>query len=172
MNGRIFGLDAQLLADVCIQLVAIGLLFFLLSYLLFNPARELLAKRRAKVEGDLDDAAKAKADAEEAKKTYEGKLAAADKEVDLILSDARQKGQMKEAEMVAQAKEESARILARAEKEVELEKEKVKDDVKHEIIAVASQMAAKITAASMDEAKQEELLESTLAEMGDDTWRG
>lgn len=70
MNGRIFGLDAQLLADVCIQLVAIGLLFFLLSYLLFNPARELLAKRRAKVEGDLDDAAKAKADAEEAKKTY------------------------------------------------------------------------------------------------------
>lgn len=74
--------------------------------------------------------------------------------------------------MVAQAKEESARILARAEKEVELEKEKVKDDVKQEIIAVASQMAAKITAASMDEAKQEELLESTLAEMGDDTWRG
>ena len=171
MNGRIFGLDAQLLADVCIQLLAIGLLFFLLSYLLFNPARELLRKRREKIEGDLDDAAKAKADAQEAKQTYEGKLAAADKEVDSILSEARQRGLKKEADMVAEAKEESARIIARAEKEVELEKEKVKDDVKHEIIEVASQMAAKITAASMSEAKQEELLESTLAEMGDDTWR-
>ena len=61
--------------------------------------------------------------------------------------------------------------MNRAEREIELEKEKMKDEVKQEMITVAQAMAAKVVAASMDEAKQAELLEDTLREMGDDTWR-
>ena len=40
--NRIFGLDAQLIADAVILALAVGFLFFLLSALLFNPARELM----------------------------------------------------------------------------------------------------------------------------------
>ena len=39
------------------------------------------------------------------------------------------------------------------------------------MITVAQAMAAKVVATSMDEAKQAKLLEDTLKEMGDDTWR-
>ena len=171
MSGYIFGLDVQLLVDVCIQLIAIFIMFTVLSKLLFNPARDLLKKRREKIEGELADAERDKADAAKLKEEYDGKMAIADKEVDTILSEARKRGQKREDDMVAEAKEEANRIIVRAEKEAELEKEKVKDEVKQEMIAVAQAMAAKITAASMNEAKQEELLETTLAEMGDDTWR-
>ena len=83
---RIFGLDAQMLADVCITLIAVFVLFLLLSYLLFNPARELLEKRRAKIQADLDAAAKDKEDALLFKAEYDAKVLAADKEVDEILS--------------------------------------------------------------------------------------
>jgi len=171
MEGRIFGLDAQLLADTCIQMLAMFFLFLLLSYLLFNPARELLRKRREKIDGELADAAKDKEDAASMRETYEAKLAQADKEVDQILSDARKKGQKREDDIIAEAKEESARILARADKEVELEKEKVKDEVKQEMISIAQAMAGKIVAGSMTEAEQERLLDEALAEMGDNTWR-
>ena len=42
--------------------------------------------------------------------------------------------------------------------------------MKQEMISVASLMSEKIVAASMDEAKQNALIEQTLEEMGDDTW--
>ena len=78
----------------------------------------------------------------------------------------------KEEEIVAQAKEEAARIISRANAEVELEKKKVKDEVKTEMIAVATAMAAKIITKSVDAKKQEALIEETLKEMGDQTWLG
>lgn len=76
----------------------------------------------------------------------------------------------KESDIVNEAKEEAARILDRANHEVELEKSKVKDDVKKEIISVASVMAGKIVESSLDENKQSQLIADTLKEMGDETW--
>ena len=54
--------------------------------------------------------------------------------------------------------------------EAELEKQKMSDEVKREMITVASAMAGKMVAASMDTSKQNQLIEDTLKEMGDKTW--
>ncbi|MBQ9118506.1 MAG: F0F1 ATP synthase subunit B [Lachnospiraceae bacterium] len=168
---RIFGLDAQLFADVTITLVSVFILFLLLSYLLFNPARELLAKRQAKVQADLDAAAQEKEDALQFKAEYMAKVEAADKEVDEILSEGRKKAMKREAEIITEAQEEAVRITQRANREIELEKNKMKDEVKKEMISVASMMAGKFVAESMDEKKQAQLVDEALNEIGDDTWR-
>ncbi len=169
--NRIFGLDAQMIADLLITLVAVFVLFMLLSYLLFNPARDLLAKRQAKIQSDLDSAAKEKEDAIAFKAEYDAKVHAADAEVDEILAEGRKKALKKEAEIVAGAQEEAARITQRANKEIELEKSKMKDEVKKEMISVASMMAGKFVAESMDDKKQAQLVDEALKEIGDDTWR-
>ncbi len=169
--NRIFGLDAQWLADVLITLVAVFVLFLLLSYLLFNPARDLLARRQAKVQSDLDEAAKEKEDAIAFKAEYDAKVQAADAEVDEILAEGRKKAMKKEADIVAGAQEEAVRITQRANKEIELEKSKMKDEVKKEMISVASMMAGKFVAESMDDKKQAQLVDEALNEIGDDTWR-
>ena len=169
--NRIFGLDMQLLADVLITLVAVFVLFLLLSYLLFNPARELLEKRQAKIQSDLDSAAKDKEDALLFKSEYDAKLQTADKEVDEILTEGRKKAMKKEADIIAEAQEEAVRITQRANKEIELEKNKMKDEIKKEMISVASMMAGKFVAESMDETKQAQLVNEALNEIGDDTWR-
>ena len=49
---RLIGFDPQLLADSAITGLAVLFLFFILSYLLFNPAKDMLAKRRERVAGD------------------------------------------------------------------------------------------------------------------------
>ena len=61
---RLIGFDPQLLADSAITGLAVLFLFFILSYLLFNPAKDMLKKRRERVAGDLDSAKEAKAQAE------------------------------------------------------------------------------------------------------------
>ena len=42
--------------------------------------------------------------------------------------------------------------------------------MKQEMIAIASAMAGKIVAASIDTSVQDELIEETLKEMGEQTW--
>lgn len=170
LGDYIFGLDTTLLVDSAITILAMMVLFFFLSYLLFNPARDLLARRQEGIREQMETAAKEKQEAIAFKAEYDEKLKNVDKEADEILSEARKKALGKENEIVSQAKEEAARILDRANREVDLEKNKVKDEVKQEIISVATVMAGKIVATSLDEKKQSQLIADTLEEMGDETW--
>ena len=125
-QSRIFGLDAQLLFDVLIQGLAVFLLFLFLSYILIEPVKKVIADRQAKIKGDLDSAAKDKEEAAKLKAEYDEKIKQADDEAEEILTAARKKAVKNEENIVAEAKEEAARIINRANQEAELEKNKVK----------------------------------------------
>lgn len=171
MSNRIFNLDLQTVVDAGIMALAVGIMFFILSYLLFNPVRDMLKKRQDKIEEDLKNAEDQKTEAIALKAEYDDKLKNVGKEVDEILSEGRKKALKRENEIIDEAKAEADKILERANKEIELEKSKVKDDVKQEIIAVAQCMAGKIITASIDEKTQEKLIDEALNEMGDKTWQ-
>ena len=170
LGDYIFGLDPQLLVDSAITILAMFFVFLLLSYLLFNPARNLMEKRQEGIREQIETAAREKQDAIQFKAEYDEKIKNVQKETDEILSEARKKALKKESVMLEEAREEAAQIVARANREVELEKSKVKDEMKQEIINVATAMAGKIVASSLDESKQSQLLADTLEEMGDETW--
>lgn len=171
MDPRIFGLDPQTLFDTCVTLVAMLVLFTLLSYLLFNPARKLIEKRKELIQGQLDEAAAAKKDALGMKADYDSRLAKVNEESAELLTEARKKAQMRENDIVAQANEEAHRIVVRAEREVALEKDKVRDEMKQEMVQVATLMAGRFVAESMDEETQARLVDETLKDMGDATWQ-
>ncbi len=167
---RIIGFDWQLLHDAVLTGINIFILFFALSYLLFNPARAFLEKRRQKIAGDLAEAADNKKTAQELKAEYESKLKEIRKEADAILAEARKKAMVKEADILDEARAEAARIVERANRQVELERKKALDDMKQEIISIASLMAGKVVAGSMDVTVQDHLIDETLKEMGESTW--
>ena len=87
------------------------------------------------------------------------------------MSAARQKALKNEARILEEAKEEAARIIARANAQIELEKKKAADDMKREMIVIASMMAQKAVAAKIDLTLQDTLVEQTLKEIGEDTWQ-
>lgn len=168
--SRLFDLDFQLLADASLMIIAMFFLFMFASHYLFNPVRKMLQDRQNKIKGELEQAAQDQESAKESRRLYEEKLAAVEKEAEAILADARKRGMGNEARIVAEAKEEAAKIVDRAKVEAELEKKKMADEVKREMVAVASVMAAKIVAANIDANAQHELIEETLKEIGDSTW--
>lgn len=167
---RIFGLDSQLIFDACVLAINIFLLFILLSYILFNPVRNMLTKRQEKITEDRETAIQDKEGAKALKEEYEEKLKGVDKEVEAILASARKKAMSNEEKIISEAKEEAARIIEHAKAEAELEKQKAADDVKKEIIMVSTLMANKVVAASIDAQTQEKLINDTLGEIGDSTW--
>ena len=160
-----------MLHDAVITGFNIFILFFALSYLLFNPARAFLEKRRQKIADELNQAAQDQKDAAEMKAEYEAKLKAVNKEADAILEEARRKAKRREAEIIDEARAEAARIVERAGKEIELERKKALDEMKQEVVSIASLMAGKVVAASIDTKVQDALIEETLKEMGEDTWQ-
>lgn len=167
---RMFGLDWQLLADSVLTLIAVFVLFAVMSCFLFNPARKMLDARKKKIRDELDEAKNSMESARNMKAEYEAKLKDVDREAEGILGDARQKALENGDRIVAQAREEASRIMERAHAEALLEKEKLKDDVKREIVSVASLMAGKIAASSISSEMQAQLIDETLKEMGEDTW--
>ena len=148
-TGRIFGLDAQLLFDILIQGLAVFLLFIFLTYVLINPVRKVLEDRQNKIKDDLSHAATDRAEAEKLRAEYDEKIKNANSEAGEILSSARKRAVKNEENIIAEAK----------------------DEVKQEIIGVATAMAGKFVASSLDESTQASLIDETLKEMGDDTWR-
>lgn len=168
---RLFTLDAQLLFDAVVMALSMLLLFTALSYLLFNPVRDLLEKRKQRIVDDKETAKREKEEAIAYRQEYEKKLQEAEQEVQTILSEARKKAMKNETVILAEAREEAARIIARANTEVELEKKRALDDMKQEMITIAAMMAQKVVSSSIDIQVQESLIDETLKEMGEDTWR-
>lgn len=166
----LFDLSAQLLQDAFLMIIAVFVLFLVASHFLFNPARKMLQGRQDKIKNELDDAQKNMEEANLLKEEYEKKLKDIDKEAEGILSEARKKALDNEAKVIAEAKEEAAGIISRAKAEAELEKRKAVDEVKKEMVSIASVMAGKVVAASIDTTVQESLLDETLKEIGDSTW--
>lgn len=169
-TGFIFRLDAQLLFDAAILAINIFLLFILLSYILYNPVRNMLKKRQEMITATREETAAANEEAKALKSEYDAKLKDAEKDAEAILAEARKKAIKNEEKIINEAKLEAAAIIEQARKEARLEKEKASDDVKKEIIKVATLMASKMVSASISEAEQSKLIDDTLREMGDDTW--
>ena len=136
---RLIGFDPQLLADSAITGFAVLFLFFILSYLLFNPAKDMLKKRRERVAGDLDSA--------------------------------RKRAKDRENEIIEEARAEAMRITDRANNEIELAKKKAMEEVKSNIVDVASIIASKAVNSAMNVEVQDRLVEETLKEIGDGTWQ-
>lgn len=168
---RLFDLDWQLISDSVLTLIAVFFLFLLLSYLLFNPIRKMLKSRQELIGTNIENANKDMEDAAALKAEYEQKLRKVDKEAEEILSEARKKATQNEARMMEEAKQEAQRIIKRAEEEALLEHKRAMDDMKKEMIQIASVMAGKVVTASIDTTVQDSLVEETLKEIGDSTWQ-
>ena len=170
VRDRIFGLDINLIGQTALVLLSVCILFAALSYLLFEPVKNVLAKRTEKIKQDITQAAEIKRDAVNLQAEYDQKMKQVDKEVEEILSAARKKSLAQQKEIIQAAEKEAARIIERANLEIEREKEQIKDDIRKEIIDVATVMASKFVAHTIDEKTKEHLIDQTLLSMGENTW--
>ena len=119
---------------------------------------------------ELDEASKAKEEAIASKDEYEAKLKDIEKEAEAILADARKRALDNEHRIVEDAKAEAGRIMERARTEAELEKQKAADEVKKQMVVLASMIAVKVVKASIDTTVQEAMVNDTLKEIGESTW--
>lgn len=170
-SGFVIMFEEPTIWSVLLHIITVLALFYVLGKLLFNPVRDILEKRKQEIADEfqrIDDDTKAVATL---KTEYEDKLKNINVEADQILAHARKRAIEREDEIVAEAKAEAERLVKRAHLEIEREKEQMQDEVRKEIIEVATVMASKFVAATINEELKSQLVEETLSGMGESTWQ-
>ena len=169
--GRVFGLDGQTLRQILAQLFSVGLLAYVLSKLLYKPVRDFMGKRSAKVEHQLETAEKEVAMANALKAEYEQKVKEIDASRAAILEEARKVAAEAKNQVLDEAKKEAEKIHERATANIELELERARAEMRHQIIDVSALMAAKFMSKSIDKQTQDALFEETMTELEGAGWR-
>lgn len=169
---RIIGFDSQLIFDAIITGINVFILFFALSYFLFNPVQKVLKNRSDKIKNEIENAKKQEAEAIALKAEYEKKLADTRVEVESIIEDARKNAKKMSEEIVAEAKTEAQNIINRGNKEIEQEKAKAVDELKNQVIGISTLIASKIIKENVNAKSEDKLFEEALNEIGANSWQG
>lgn len=169
---RIIGFDGQLIFDSIITGINVFILFFALSYFLFNPVQKVLKNRSDKIKNEIENAKKQEAEAIALREEYEKKLADTRVEVETIMEDARKNAKKMGEEIVAEAKAEAQNIINRGNKEIEQEKAKAVDELKNQVIGISTLIASKIIKENVNAKSEDKLFEEALNEIGASSWQG
>lgn len=153
--------------DIIWALVNFVILLFVLTKVLYKPVLNMLEKRQNYVDENLNNSKLAKEEAEKLRADYENQLKSAKQEANEIVLQATKLGEQTKSEIIEAAKEETNKIFAKAQQDIELEKKKALAEVK-EIIAATSILAAeKIVARSLNAQDHEKLIDDFVKEVGE-----
>ena len=138
--------------QILLHMLNFVLLFGGLYFILYKPVKEFMQKR-AKIYSDMDE--KAKEDlkaAEDCKKSYEEKLAFADKEIAEMKLKAQAEAEQNAKEFAEKAKNEADELLNKARALAEYETQEGLRRANAEISQIAVSAARKVVFDSTDEA--------------------
>ncbi|MGW6277195.1 F0F1 ATP synthase subunit B [Kribbella sp. NPDC055071] len=124
------------------------------------------ADRTAAIEGGMEDAKRAQAEAKAALDKYNAQLAEARQEAAKIREDAREQGAQIIAEMREQANVEAERIVTHARTQIDAERTQAVASLRSEVGTMATTLAGRIVGESLeDEARQRRTVERFLADL-------
>lgn len=145
--------------------IVFALLFLILSKYAWPHISEGLRKREAAILGARDEAAKAKAEAEELRVRLQKDYAEAHDKIRAMLDEARRDSEaLRAAEREAGAKDAQAE-RERAKREIQTEKEAVLQELYQQAVQLASMLSSKTIRRQMSADDHRRLLDESLSEL-------
>jgi F-type H+-transporting ATPase subunit b len=132
------------LGEIIIGLIAFAILAFVLMKYVWPRMEATFEARRDAIEGGLHRAEEAQDEAQRMLADYRQQLAEARTEAAQIRDNARAEGQRIIEEMRATAQEESARIVARGEEQLTVQRQLVIRELRGEIGSLATRLAERV----------------------------
>ena len=142
-------------------------IFLVAKKYLIGPVRVMIETRQKEIDDMYENAGNAKDEALAMKDEYLKKLNDAQETGDKIVKDAVARGQKREEEIIEKATQEAARILSKAQDDIQLEKKKAVNEAKDEISGMALAIAEKVVGRELKSADQAEMIDRFIDELGD-----
>jgi F-type H+-transporting ATPase subunit b len=153
-------------AELIIGFLAFFIVFGVLGKKLLPNIQKTLEERRDAIEGGLERAAEAQAEATRTLEEYKAQLAEARHEAARITEHAREQGSMIIAEAREEAQRQAAITVAHAQAEIERTRGQVTTQLRHDIGRISVELASKVVGESLeDSARQSRTIDRFLDEL-------
>lgn len=149
------------------QIVAFGLLLFLLVNFLFRPFLKTIDERSSRIKEGLDNAEQLKQQLVQTEEEFDQRMAEAERRSQAVLAQATEIGEKAREEILAEAREEAARLIEGAREEITSERERAVAEVKEQVADLSVLIAQQLIGKSLDEETQRRLIQEFIAEVGD-----
>jgi len=154
------------LTEVIVGLIAFSLLFIVMKSKVVPRFEKAFADRTDAIQGGMERAEQAQAEAAAALKSYQDQLSDARGEAQKLREEARAQGAAIIEEMRAKAQEEANRITAAARASIEAERQQAVTSLMQEVGTIATNLASKIVGEALDDqVRQSRVVDRFLADL-------
>src|SRR3989344_240347 len=136
-----FGINPVLLTA---QIVNFLILFVIVRKILFNPLLKTLEERKQRITQSLKEAEQVSAELAEAEKTSKQIAHRANQQADQLVQDAKKIASDIRSRALLEAKAETALVFAKNKQALELEKEKLRSSLRHDLMEVVVMVTEKM----------------------------
>ncbi|MBI4691034.1 MAG: F0F1 ATP synthase subunit B, partial [Nitrospirae bacterium] len=164
-SGGEGGKEPSLFMDYFWKILNFGILFFILYKFGKKPLQDFLRGRTGLIEKTLKEAREAKELAQKALAEVEERLKVKDKEVEEIITSARQSGEKEKARLIEEGEKMKEKILGQARTNIDFEVKKAKEAIKEEAVEIAMELAEKKLRDKLSKEDQLKLLEESLVKI-------
>ena len=149
-------------------LITFGIALFILWKFAFGPIQKVIDERRADIQNSTDAAEETRAEAHRLLEEYKATLAKVRTEAEEILERSRTTGEHARAEIMAEARAQSERVLEQAHEQIERDTRAAVRELKGQIAEFTALATEKVVTGSLNAADQQRLIDEALAELNVD----
>ena len=152
--------------DIVWSIIPLLVILFIFWKWILPKFQEVLTEREDRIEGGIQRAEAAQAEAKAALEKYNAQLSEARAEANEIREQARERGKQIQAEMRAEASEESSRIVASGEKLLEASRQSVIAELRQEMGQNSINLAERLLGGELSDAtKRSGTIDSFLSDL-------
>ncbi len=151
--------------------ITLFVLYLILRKNFFEKIRNYTLARENEIKSSFDSAEETVKAANETLQKYEAKMSGAEAEKRDIIAMGKQRADAQAKSIIDEAKEEAARIKARAMEEIEQERQKAVLEMQKQIAALAIMAAEKILEKQINDREQDEIVDKIIEQAGAGKWQ-
>jgi F-type H+-transporting ATPase subunit b len=140
------------------------ILFGLLSIVAYKPIMKMLQERQAKIRESMEQAEKIRQDAARSEEEIKAHLETARKEGQNVIAQAMQIGEKLKEEAKEGARQEAETLIAKAQSEIQRERDKSIEELRAEFADIAILAAEKVINETLDKKKHRKIIDEVLKE--------
>ncbi|HLC40588.1 MAG TPA: F0F1 ATP synthase subunit B [Methylomirabilota bacterium] len=151
--------------SLIVQLINFLLLLFLLYRFAYKPLLAKLEERSSTIKRQLEEASRAREEAELRAEEYRAKLLTAQREAQVIRDRALKEAQEEQRRLLAEAKGEAERIVSAARAQIQQDVSQARSELRREVGALATEIAEKLIRKSLRDEDHHRFIQETIARL-------
>jgi F-type H+-transporting ATPase subunit b len=152
--------------ELVVGLLAFAIVFALFAWKLLPSINKVLDERRASIEGGIEEAEAAKAEAQRVLEEYREQLADARHEAARLRQEAQEQGATLIAEMRAEGQRQKEAIIEAGHAQLEADRKQAAEALRRDVGRIATDLAGRVVGESLeDHARQSRVIDRFLAEL-------